>query len=274
MKKISTHLIACCLLASLPPAFGQSLPDAGATILGCEQDQTQAAYYGFVRNNMWNRNSAGPGPWRQCLQTRQRDGRSEFGWFWEWPAQDGIYAYPELLVGRSPWQATPTNDPRFPRRLGDTRSLKIDYEVESRSSGKKNLAVEFWFTRTPPAIGQQDTRSIKAELMIWSDAADGIETVTANPATTVDIDGMTWAVQVRPNWGDVGNPGGNQWSLISYHALRKSSAARYDARKFFDDARARGIIAPDDYIWGVELGNEIISGAGSTWIRKFRLRLE
>lgn len=252
----------------------QPVPDAGAKVMGCNENQTLPAYTGVLLNNMWNRASAGSGPWRQCLQARQREGRAEFGWFWEWPRQDGLYAYPELLVGRSPWQATPTNDQRFPRRVGDTRSLKIDYEVESRLAGKKNLAIEFWFTSTPPAVGQQDTKSIKTELMIWSDASSGIETATKNPAITVDIDGMTWAVQVKPGWGDIGKPDGNTWSLITYHAMRNSSSARYDARKFLDNAIARGLVDPGDYLWGVELGNEIMSGSGSTWIRKFELLVE
>ena len=269
---LASMLLVSCSQAEAPAQA--ALPDADAQVIGCEPGQARPAPLGVVLNNQWNRQAAGPGPWRQCLQVREREGRSEFGWFWEWPGKDNIYAYPELLVGRSPWMATPTNDSRFPRRVGDTRSLQLAYEVESRTSGKKNLAAEFWFTSTPPAAGQQDIRSIKTELMIWTDAAPGIEDVVKVPTSTVEIDGMTWKVQVKPNWGDASGGVGNQWNLISYHAQRKSSNARYDARKFLDDAIARGLIAPDDYIWGVELGNEIISGSGSTWIKHFDMQVK
>lgn len=263
-------LAACNAHSEAPTA----VPDPGARILDCTWGNTVAQAEGILLNNMWNKASAGPGPWRQCLQSRQRDGRTEYGWFWEWPTKDGLYAYPELLIGRSPWQPTPTNDSRFPRRMADTRVMNIDYDIESRTNGKKNLAVEFWLTSTPPAEGQQDIRTIKTELMIWSDASDDIGAPTKNPAITVDIDGMTWAVQIKPGWGDGSGGTGNKWTLISYHAMKNTSKIRYDARKFLADAAARGLIDPDDYIWGVELGNEIISGTGSTWIRKFQLQVE
>ena len=273
---LTLSLMIACLTACSghSDANAQSVPDPGARILDCTWGNTVVQAQGILLNNMWNKASAGPGPWRQCLQSRQREGQTDFGWFWEWPTKDGLYAYPELLVGRSPWQPTPTNDARFPRKLGDTRTLQIDYEVESRTNGKKNLAVEFWLTNTPPAEGQQDIRSIKTELMIWSDASDDIGAPTKNPKITVDIDGMTWAVQIKPGWGDGSGGTGNKWTLISYHAMKNTSTIRYDARKFLADAAARGLIDPNDYIWGVELGNEIISGSGSTWIKKFQLLVE
>lgn len=268
---LATFALLACSAHAEPLA---SLPDPDAKVLDCTGGNTVRLPVGMLLNNMWNRASAGPGAWRQCLQMRQREGRSEYGWFWKWPAKDGLYAYPELLVGRSPWQPTPTNDTRFPRRVADTRALNIDYEVESRSKGKKNLAVEFWLTNTPPVDGQQDIRSIKTELMIWSDASDDIGAPTRNPKITVDIDGMTWAVQIEPGWGDGSGGSSNKWTLITYYAMKNTSSIRYDARKFLADAMSRGLVDANDYLWGVELGNEIISGSGSTWIKRFQLHVE
>jgi hypothetical protein len=110
--------------------------------------------------------------------------------------------------------------------------------------------------------------------MILSDASKDIGAPTKNPKITVDIDGMTWAVQIKPGWGDGSGGSSNKWTLISYHAMKNTTSIRYDARKFLTDAMSRGLLDANDYIWGVELGNEIISGSGSTWIRRFQLHVE
>ena len=257
------------------------LPDAGATMLSCEADATQArgAEPGVLINNTWNKAAAGTYAWRQCLQTRQREGHTDYGWYWSWPGRDSLYAYPEILIGRSPWRDTPSNDGRFPRTIADTRALWVDYDVESRHSGKRNLALEFWLTRGQPAGSPPDPHRIRNELMIWTEGSDVLVPASERPLATVTIDGVRWALHVKPDWGvvsggvvDAGS--GYHWQLITYHALTPAPAVRYDARKFFADAIERGLLEPTDTIEGVELGTELVSGSGSTWVRRFQLRVE
>ncbi len=250
------------------------VPEIGATILSCANNATHRQPQGALLNNMWNQRSAGKGAWMQCLQARQRDGRAEYGWFWKWPSRDGIYAYPEILVGRSPWRGDPTNDIRFPRTVADTRALRIEYEVESRSRGKNNLAAELWLTDSPLVPGVADSQSIRVELMIWTDASAGVVSDKEKPAGVIEIDGEKWRVFVKQNWGDASGVSANNWVLISYHALNPTTHASYDARKFIDDAMSRGVVKPSYVIAGIELGNEIISGSGSTWIRKFDVSVD
>lgn len=249
-------------------------PDADATLLSCTSLARHATPNGALVNNQWNRASAGAGPWRQCLQQRTRGGVAEYGWFWHWPAKDGLYAYPELLVGRTPWQADASNDPRFPRTVAATQALRVDYDIELRSTGKRNLALEFWFTDAPLPAGALDTRSVKAELMIWSEASPGMVSADDRPEATVEIDGALWRVYLKRNWGDAGGGTGHRWTFITYHAVKPGSAVRYDARKFMQDAIDRGVIAPTDTLAGVELGNEISSGSGSAWVRRFALEVK
>lgn len=250
------------------------LPEAGATVLGCTNDLTVPIGSGVLINNTWNRASAGAGAWRQCLQSRRRDGVVEHGWFWEWPARDGLYAYPEILIGRSPWRATPSNDARFPRTIAATRALWVEYDVESRFTGKRNLAAEFWLTRGQAAGAAPDPRAIRNELMIWTEASEGLVTASDKSVGTVEIDGVRWAVHVKPDWGDASGGSGIKWQMISYHALTPASKARYDARKFFEDAIRRGWLEAGDTIEGIELGNELVSGSGSTWVRKFSVDVQ
>ena len=269
--------VAAASIASAAVAGGAVVggrANAEPVTLGCDDGARHALPTGHLVNNMWNHARAGPGAWRQCLQSRVRDGRTEFGWSWQWPERDALYAYPSLVVGRSPWLAVPSNDARFPRSIENTRRLLIDYEVESMHRGKRNLAVEFWVTDTASVAARPEPSKIKAELMIWTDASSGMVSATDKPEATVEIDGATWRVYVHRHWGDLSGGSTRRWTLISYHATRPSLSARYDARRFFQDAVDRGLLSPSDHIADLEFGNEIASGSGATWIRKFELTVE
>jgi Glycosyl hydrolase family 12 len=281
MTRLFTHRSALALgLAALAALGGCSraaeAPDMappGVKVLDCADGALHPAPVGTLVNNTWNKRSAGAGPWRQCLRSREREGRTDYGWAWHWPSRDGLYAYPSLLVGGSPWSDRPSNDPRFPRRIADTRSMRVEFDTEAQFEGKKNLAVEFWFTRTAPEPGKSNERAITAELMIWNEASNGLVSKDDKPTATVEIDGAKWVLYVKRNWGDVSGGSGERWTFITYHAVAPSPNARYDARKFFQDAIERGLLAEGDVIAGLELGNELVSGTGSTWIKRFELNI-
>lgn len=271
-------LVAGCLgsgLASageLAPASPQA--DGNLRELNCAEGGLVPLDRGVLINNMWNRKSAGSGPWWQCLQSRHREGRTEYGWRWRWPGRDGLYAYPQWLLGQSPWANRASNDPRFPRTIRSVRALVVDLAVESVHTGKKNLATEFWFTSRPPSASGPDTRDIQAELMIWTEASPGLVNASEKRLATVEIDGRTWWVYAKHGWGDISNGSAHTWSLISYVAAQGSSQARFDARKFFADAVSRGLLREDQVVWGVEVGNEIVSGTGSTWLRRLEVTVQ
>jgi hypothetical protein len=245
----------------------------GVEVIDCTDNAAHSASIGTLLNNTWNKRTAGSGPWRQCLRSREREGRTVYGWSWHWPNRDGLYAYPSLLVGTSPWSDRSSNDPRFPRRIGDTRSMLVEFDTESQFEGKKNLAAEFWLTRTVPEPGKSNQGAIKAELMIWNQASAGLVSKADRPTARVEIDGVQWVLYVKRNWGEVSGGSSERWTFITYHAVAPAPAARYDARKFFQDAIDRGLLAESDVIAGLELGNEIVSGSGSTWINRFELTI-
>jgi Glycosyl hydrolase family 12 len=256
---------------------GGDAPEAagpGIQVIDCTDNAAHATPLGTLINNTWNKRSAGEGPWRQCLRSRLREGRTEYGWSWLWPSRDGLYAYPSLLVGSSPWSDKASNDPRFPRRIADTRAMRIDFDTESQFDGKKNLAAEFWFTRTAPEAGKSNEGAVTAELMIWNEASQGLVSEDDKPAAEVEIDGARWVLYVKRNWGEVSGGTSQRWTFITYHAVVPAPSARYDARKFFQDAIDRGLLAESDVIAGVEFGNELVSGSGSTWIKRFELTVQ
>ncbi|MDB5819323.1 MAG: glycoside hydrolase family 12 [Rhizobacter sp.] len=248
--------------------------EIGVTTLTCADDAVHPLRLGHLLNNTWNKRLAGGEFWQQCLRSRVRDGRTEFGWSWQWPTRDGIYAYPEVLVGRSPWTETPSNDARFPRRIADIASLRIDYDVESDYRGKRNLAMEMWLTDKPNTSAVPDTRSIVAELMVWSDASKGMVSSQDKPVDIVDIDGSKYALYVKRDWGDASGVVAHRWMFLIYIAVTPSLTAHYDARKFLQDAVDRQLLDARHYVADVELGNEIVSGSGSTWLRRFEVTLD
>lgn len=267
-----TALAALCGCSNAGEAPDMAPP--GVKVIDCTDAAVHQTLIGALLNNTWNKRSAGEGPWRQCLRSREREGRTEYGWSWHWPSRDGLYAYPSLLVGSSPWSDRPSNDPRFPRRIADTRSMLIDFDTESQFEGKKNLAAEFWLTRIAPEPGKSNQGAIKAELMIWNEASKGLVSKDDKPVAVVEIDGAKWVLYVKRNWGEVSGGSNERWTFITYHALVPAPNARYDARKFFQDAIERGLLSEGDSIAGVELGNELVSGTGSTWIKRFELSVQ
>ena len=242
------------------------------TTLSCDDDARVSFANGVLVNNMWNQASAGTGPRRQCLLSRNAATGVEYGWSWEWPTVDGLYAFPEVLVGASPWRLVASIDVRFPRTVSATRALWVDYAVDTVSNGKQTVATEYWFTASRP--NETEAVPVKAELMLVTDAPPELLTADEVPVGRVSIDGAVWSVYIRHDWGDPSGNGGERWTFIYYVAATPSQAARVDARKFFADAIGRGVIAETDYVAGVELGNEITSGSGSTWVRRLSVSVE
>lgn len=252
-----------------------SAPTVGpARTLTCDPGAVQDVAVGSLVNNMFNAASAGSTAYRQCLQVRSVGSALEYGWTWEWPTADGIYAYPELLVGSTPWSQELHNDTRFPRLVGATKSLRLNYEFLTTSTGKQAAAADFWFTATNLLPGSAEAVPVKAEMLIWTNVSAGIVNASDVAVDVVEIDGKRWTVYLQTGQGDASNPDAERWTLISYVAIDNSASANYDAAKFFQDAIGRGVIASTDYLSGVEIGHEIISGSGSAWLRNFSIVVE
>jgi hypothetical protein len=257
----------------------QAQPAAGPRIdtLTCEPNASVAhpPSRGTLRNNAWNAQAAGRwSSWKQCLRQRTlADGSVQWGWSWDWPNRDRLYAYPGITIGPSPWAAGPGTEAGFPRRVADIREMPVSYDLEIESAGKYNLAAEMWLIRAPRVPTPPDPSLIAAELMIWTDVSAGVPPDAKRKLGEVVIDGQAWVVYHAPDWGDGSGGSPHRWSLISYHARPAARAIRYDARKILADAVRRGLIGDDLYVANFELGNEIISGSGSTWLRHFSVEL-
>lgn len=243
--------------------------------IGCEADRSvRLASGGDLLNNAWNAGAAAAAgfAWSQCLVERQQGTQSEYGWTWRWPDNgEQVFSYPSITLGAKPWFGGPGNDPRFPRRIADTPRMLLSYEVEGSSSGNVNLAASMWFTRTTATPVPAVVSEISTEIMVWSDytpvLVNGEGAITERGRITAG--GRSWRVFAAEDWGDASGGSSHRWRIAIYVAEQTSRALEVDLRAFMDDAIARGLLDPTHAVANVELGNEISSGSGSTWVKRF-----
>lgn len=250
------------------------IPVDGENIISCDGFASHLTPIGRLSNNTWNSQAAGDFPYKQCIKERVLNGKKSYGWSWEWPdTSNSVFSYPEIIVGAKPWEPGPGNDDRFPRTIQDTPELYVTYDLDTEGTGIYNLATSIWMIDTPTVSNPQDIGAIKTELMIWTDSQGFFPGDPITKRGEVAIDGYEWEIWAAENWGDASGANPNTWTYILYFAKSPTTKITYDARKMLDDAISRGLINESHYISVVELGNEILSGSGRTWINRFSVDL-
>jgi Glycosyl hydrolase family 12 len=266
-------LAACGGAGSEPPAVLSWVESS----LTCAANASTDIGGGFALvNNAWNASAAGTFAWTQCVKQRSSGGTRQFGWQWSWPPLGTqIHAYPEVVLGAKPWDAGPSTDSRLPRRVSALQRMPVSFEVDSTGTGDRNLAVSLWFTANGTAPAVPDIASISAEIMIWTDYTpvmlyDDGSTVKVGQVT---VNGRVFDVHHGANWGG-GTDAGVIWTYVAYVAQQTSSSFSFDAKAFIDDAVSRGFVNRTHYLASFELGNEVASGSGSTWVRSLSVGVE
>jgi hypothetical protein len=221
-------------------------------------------------NNVWGSKKA-QGKFKQCLLTRERDGKTEVGWSWDWPGFDAsVFAYPEVVVGWKPWSGGATTDSHFPLRVSDVRTLTLEYEVETEVTGSYDLAPEIWLTDAGASL-KPNPQSITTEVMFWMDHTEG-----ARPAgQLVDeptLDHVKYELWREDSIGVDAN--GKGWRLLSFKSPKKQLEGRIDIAALLGYLVEKKLASPSDYVASVEFGNEVMGGSGTTWIRRFDVKVE
>ncbi|MDQ2076266.1 hypothetical protein [Marinimicrobium sp. ABcell2] len=258
---------------SAPESSSWNKPDS--IVVGCEDYQSLEIKHGVLYNNVWNKHADESGDGVQCLESREVDGSIQYGWSWSWPeGKRVIYAYPQIKVGSSPWDPEPRFDERFPKRISSLQRFELDFDVETVTNGDHNLAASVWLTTEPIKGGEPNPSVIAAEIMIWSYSTEGHFDPAGTKTAEIEIDGDWWEVWVDRDWKDASGMNDNRWTYVTYRSKEQSMSTTLRLLKLLEYAVEHQIVSENLYVSDLELGNEIMSGSGITWINSFEVVLD
>ena len=246
-------------------------PARETRIVSCEDGHVSDTPNGRLVNNMWNKQAA-VGAYEQCLLMRGEPAAPLFGWSWEWPIEsETLLAYPQALFGWKPWNGGVTTNSALPIQISSIETLELSYRVHTTAQGKYNFAATMWITRSGRTSDQPNPADISADVNVWMNnrgvPLSGEQVATARIA---NIDVQVWHAA---DIGDASGANSNRWQHVVYLAQAVPASGTLDLAAFVRDAVDRGILSPAHYVSSVELGNEIVSGSGETWIEALTLKV-
>lgn len=233
----------------------------------CAQQNCQCAdwYRGnagayTVENNVWNKGE--DQQYLQCVTLQAADPGASAGWAWNWPGiRFNVVAYPNLMYGKNPWLSSTTA--KLPARVGELGCLEVDFEVEQAGRGKGNLAFDLWITRE---AASQPT-DISSEIMIWL-SHQGFKSA-GRRVDQVDLGGKKVDFYKKENHQATE---GYAWNYYAFIFPQDYTHGRLDLMEVLNYLVANGYVSTDEYLSAIQLGNEIVSGYGQTWIPKYEVR--
>mgnify|MGYP003858928277 CR=1 FL=1 len=253
-------------------ACSSKTPEPPSTVLGCEDYQSIAVETGILYNNVWNKHADKSGNGIQCLKSREVNGIIQHGWSWSWPkGKRVVYGYPQIKTGSSPWDPSPHFDDRFPAKISSLKELKLNFDVETITNGTHNLAASMWLTKEPIRRDEPNPSAVAAEVMIWTYSTEEHFNPAGKKSAEIEVNGSVWEVWVDRNWKDVSGLNENRWTYITFRSTQHSMQANIDLLKLLDYAVEQQLVTTDLYVADLELGNEVVSGSGTTWIRAFNV---
>lgn len=213
-----------------------------------------------VENNVWNKGE--DQQYRQCVALQAADPGVSAGWAWNWPGtRFNVLAYPNLMYGKNPW--LPSTSPKLPVRIGELGCLQVDFDVVQAGSGKGNLAFDLWLTREAAS----QPADISGEIMIWL-SRQGFKPAGSR-LDRVELGGETVDFYMKENH----QPSeGSAWTFYAFVYPKDFTHGRLDLREVLDYLVANGYVNGDEYLASIQLGNEVVSGYGQTWIRQYEVR--
>lgn len=252
--------------ASAPTAFAHPADETLRFHMQCEEAVTAASGSYEVENNVWGKGALTD--WSQCVGATNSTRRGLAArWTWDWKSQDNqVKAFPEVVFGHKPGTARSTT-PLLPRKLGEMRRVIMDYDISTQRSGTGNLSVDIWLTDTPTPTTFA-VPPITHEVMIWLETF-GPMYAGGEQIDTVSIHGMPYRVYVGEKFG-LG------WRYIAFKPENTpmQPVAQLDLMPYLLYLQTKGLVTPESHVANINLGNEIISGAGTTQVNHLDIDVE
>ena len=246
--------------------FAQSSRPAASADVRAEDNALLPIPGGVLFNNVFGK--GGITNYKQSV-FRGKDGT---GWEWDWPESAGpvVKSYPEVLVGRSPWNdaggvagaAGLSAGDRLPRRLAEVRQT-LDFDFSTVANGLWLESFDFWITSSDhPAA-----KDIVSDLTIWT-MNHGEKNPYKGRRETLRIGGRTYEAIFETPAEQPDKP----WKTLCLVDTEPRSKGSLELRPLMDALIAQGLAKPTDFLATAELGSEVAYGKGRTTLRTFKLR--
>ncbi len=265
-----------------PPGLAAPPPATDSAVLGKAPARTQAGVtsdcsnyskttrgpYQF-ENNMWAQSKA-KGPFEQCVVSRKIAGETQLGWTWNWPGHEPLgFGYPEIIFGWKPWSSRSTS-PALPVRISNLRTLSVRYAVATEHSGKIALSISIFVTDSGEASAPNPL-AIVDELVLWLDYPE--DTLPSGTRRAeFELAGTRYELWHSPKHGDRGD--GTGWDLYFLKGPNRKLQAEIQLKPLLDWLLTQNLVRPEQFIASVELGNELMSGSGTTWVQAFEVLVD
>lgn len=239
----------------------------------CKSFASRSTPIGDLQNNVWNALGANGFDWTQCIAMRTIAGKTQYGWYWQWPENgDVVYAQPQITLGNTPWTEHQTIKAGYPIDISALDKLQLNYDIEIASDGEYNLTSTLWLTNSSRINPLIDKSSIQAEVMIWTYSTDDFYGQPAGEEVgEVTVDGIEWEVWVDKKWYDTSGLNDNNWTYLAFRATENTLKAQFDIGQLLRYSINKNLIKPNLYIADIQLGTEIMSGTGQAWLNRYEL---
>ncbi|TPE49117.1 GH12 family glycosyl hydrolase domain-containing protein [Amaricoccus solimangrovi] len=219
----------------------------------------------YVLNNAWNAGGLTYGTdYRLDAIYDPDDLTTGVTFSWSFPrttqAYPPILAYPEVIFGPAPMsgghKVTDTAD-FFPLQVGEIQDLTAAYDV--RYDGNTdwfNVAFDIWLTDVPNG----GPSSVTNEVMVW--VHQGAVKPFGDQVGTYS-DG-TIAAKIHSD-------DSSDWTYTAVVLDSDHPVGTISITGILSELESLGIVSPDEYIGSVELGSEIVAGAGRLTINELTL---
>jgi serralysin len=246
--------------------------DAAAIPAGYSQlvgpDKAWTAHGWYVLNNVWNPGSLVYGSdytIDSVYSAADMTSKTTFNWSFPVTTDSAhtIRAYPEVIFGPAPMsgghKATDITTV-LPAQVSSLTALTADYDVSYKgNTGGFNVSFDIWLTDTPNG----GASTVTTEVMVWVHKGDfdafGTQVGTySNGSVTGKIYASTT--------GD--------WTYTAVVLDQDTPKGQIDIAGILTTLKGLNLVSSSDYVASVELGSEVVSGAGSLTINNLDLNVQ
>lgn len=213
------------------------------------------------------------GMFEHRLTRRKTQGGTQLGWYWHWPGfERSVFAYPEVLLGWKPWLGGNSTDRRFPVRVNQARELSVEYAVDVHATGSYNLAISTWLSRSGGWSIAPDVSEVTTEVMVWPDYSPGA-TPPGHFLDSLTVRGDSYELWRAEHHGKHAKKDEAGWTVLTLRGVGGRHQGVLPFGELLTELVRRGLVDCSQFVTCTELGNEVMGGAGATFIERFKVSL-